>query len=326
MVNAQDPGINPGMMREYLEYLSRTGLPFGSPMVFVPGGDAAGLRAADRMSENIRTLREAIREGLQVEAHYRGHRRLFCPHVLGYSRRGNLNVLAYQFGGTSSSRDIAAGSPDNWRCFGVGELEAVGTHEGAWHSAPMASDKAPSCVVYIQEETDHPGARHREWVNPDTGEVSRVPRVPWDARREAAPRCRPEPLSPPPHVIAALGAVHTELIDLTHGYNRTSYKVVYEGAAEGCPDDFSEVPAFNTLCVRLPDDPRDQYEAFDVAMRFIKACRPWVFILESDRPIPDSFQGHVWTEARILDYAVRSAAQLDQDENGLRALIGDRGA
>lgn len=321
MAEAKDLGIE----REYREFLIRTGLPFGSPMVYVPGV-AAALHTENFASANYHVIEEAIRVGLQVEAHYGGHRRLFCPHVLGYSRRGNLNVLAYQFGGTSASGRIAAGSPDNWRCFNVDGLEIDGVTEGIWHSAPMASDQPQSCVVHVLVETDNEDARHRERIDPATGEITETLDNPWGRYGKPTAAPRPDPLAPPPHLIAALGSVHPELAELAHDFNRTSYKVVYQSEIEDCDPNFSELPTFNTLSVRLPRDLGGQFEAFRLAMRFIEACNPWVFILESDSRISEEFRSHVWTEAWLSDFLVMGTTAPGPGGNRLHVLIGNRGA
>ena len=315
--------------QEYLEFLTKTGLPFGSPMVYVPPAVAGEYQTENFAAGNYHMIERAIREGLQVEAHYKGRHRLFCPHVLGYSSKGNLNVLAYQFGGASVSKSITAGSPDNWRCFSVDGLEIDGLSEGAWHSAPMfmVKNRPQPHVVHVLAETEHERARHRDQIDPATGEVSRAPDNLWSGGRSAyGASTPPDPPAPPPHLIAALGDVHPGLTDLTHSFNRGSYRVVYRGETGDEGPDFSGLPVFNTLSVRLPGGAWRQRAAFDAAMRFIEARNPWVFILESSSRVSEEFRSHVWAEAWLSDFTVKEAAAHDSGGNLIHVLIGSRGA
>lgn len=79
-------------------------------------------------------IRQAIIRRQQVLASYHGQPRSLCPHAIGL-KHGVAHCLAYQFAGGSRSRVITKGSPDNWRCLVVGELEDVRVREGAWYTA-----------------------------------------------------------------------------------------------------------------------------------------------------------------------------------------------
>lgn len=48
-------------------------------------------------------LREAILGKTQVVCSYHGYEREICPHVIGLNAKGQEQVLAFQFGGGSSS-------------------------------------------------------------------------------------------------------------------------------------------------------------------------------------------------------------------------------
>jgi hypothetical protein len=85
-------------------------------------------------SRAYRLLRAAILRRQQVLATYQGLPRSLCPHVLGL-RRGVEHCLAYQFGGRNSSRAIVPGSPHNWRCMNVADLDDLRVREGPWHTA-----------------------------------------------------------------------------------------------------------------------------------------------------------------------------------------------
>ena len=105
-------------------------------------------------------IRQAILNREQVVATYHGYRREMCPHVIGRKwkkdRKGNFTMqeehaLFYQFGGQSSSGLKPDGSPDNWRCIQLDDLENVTTRPGAWHTAPNHS-RPQTCVDDIDVE------------------------------------------------------------------------------------------------------------------------------------------------------------------------------
>ena len=73
------------------------------------------------MSSNYDIIKEAIKQKLQIHAHYNGHSWEMCPHVLGF-KDGRRQALFYQFGGTSSSGLEPLGSPKNWRCIPIDKL------------------------------------------------------------------------------------------------------------------------------------------------------------------------------------------------------------
>ncbi len=75
-------------------------------------------------------LKDAIRNKLQVTAHYQGHPREFCPHAIGW-KGDSYHVIGYQFGG-SSSKGLPPGG--EWRCFVVAGLSNVTAKAGAWHT------------------------------------------------------------------------------------------------------------------------------------------------------------------------------------------------
>ena len=76
-------------------------------------------------------LARAIAQREQVIAVYDGKPREFCPHALG-SKQDRQHVLAYQFGGGSTTSLPVAGE---WRCFAVDGLSDVQTRAGPWHTA-----------------------------------------------------------------------------------------------------------------------------------------------------------------------------------------------
>lgn len=102
------------------------------------------------MIDNYSIIRQAILDKEQVIATYQEHEREMCPHVLG-TKRDRRQALFYQFGGTSKSGLQPDGSPENWRCIPVDELQNVRTRKGPWHTAPNHS-RPQTCVDRIDVE------------------------------------------------------------------------------------------------------------------------------------------------------------------------------
>lgn len=87
-------------------------------------------------------LTQAIREKRRVLATYDGHRREFCPHVLGY-KDGVEVVLAYQFGGSSSKGPVAG----EWKCFTVSNLKGIAITSGDWRiDSGNSLPRLQSCI------------------------------------------------------------------------------------------------------------------------------------------------------------------------------------
>ena len=132
--------------------------------------------------------------------------------------------------------------------------------------------------------------------------------------------------SPPPPVLIATLFAEDDFAELFENAEQT--RIVYAlGKGEENPPDLSGVPEFNALCVSLPDDLLGQYQAFEVALRFIEARRPWILTLTSGSPIPWGFAERVQIETEGLGYDVRSNDRLDRDSedgSGFYALIGTR--
>src|SRR5215467_7610594 len=85
-------------------------------------------------------LRVAGTRKQPVAAVYDGHPRLFCPHLLGKSKRGRRHAFCYQFGGTSDSGLKTVGEePGGWRCVAVEKLSAVELRSGQWHTEPRSN-------------------------------------------------------------------------------------------------------------------------------------------------------------------------------------------
>jgi hypothetical protein len=90
-------------------------------------------------------LRHAVLNKQVVVGTYRGHRREFCPHILG-SWEGEPRVFVYQFSGGSERGIEPGGSNENWRCFVVDDLENVSAAPGPWRTASNYTEHADSCM------------------------------------------------------------------------------------------------------------------------------------------------------------------------------------
>ena len=95
-------------------------------------------------SAAYKLFRRAILEEKQVTCAYNGHHRELCPHIIGHTK-GEEKVLAFQFGGTSSTRLPPKGE---WRCLVLANIEDVRLHDGPWRSG-SSHRQQQSCVEDI---------------------------------------------------------------------------------------------------------------------------------------------------------------------------------
>ena len=93
-------------------------------------------------------LRQAIVDRKQITCTFRGYYREMCPHVIGHSKKGVPQLLAYQFGGQSSSGLPPGGE---WRCMPVADIQNVQTRDGPWHTG-QSHLKPQTCVHVIDVE------------------------------------------------------------------------------------------------------------------------------------------------------------------------------
>ena len=105
------------------------------------------------LDEIYELLRTAGTRKQPVAAMYEGHPRLFCPHVLGKSKRGVQHALCYQFGGTSDSglKTVAEGV-GGWRCVLVEKLSGVELRSGVWHTEPRSNRQ--TCIEEVDFDAD----------------------------------------------------------------------------------------------------------------------------------------------------------------------------
>ena len=87
----------------------------------------AGAGKTELVDDLYRIVREAVENRRPMAAVYRNRRRLLCPHRLGRNEEGCLRVLGYQYGGESQSGLMPVGSPANWRCMALDQVEQAGT-------------------------------------------------------------------------------------------------------------------------------------------------------------------------------------------------------
>lgn len=99
-------------------------------------------------------IKNAIINKQQVTATYDGFYREICPHILG-KKNGKIHLFCYQFAGETSSPDgIVPGSPRNWRCVSIDELEDIEIQNGEWHSADNYDSQTQRCIDDIDVEVD----------------------------------------------------------------------------------------------------------------------------------------------------------------------------
>ena len=103
-------------------------------------------------SEKYQTVRNAIQTKTSIRAIYHGKLRLLSPHVIGHTD-GHEQALFYQFGGESNSRPIVPGSPQNWRCLKLSEIDLLGLVE-QWETASNHS-RAQHCVQNVDIEVEY---------------------------------------------------------------------------------------------------------------------------------------------------------------------------
>lgn len=101
-------------------------------------------------------MREVIIRAIQEKRALRvvrdGYVRLVCPFRVGWSAKGEYNVVYYQFGGYSRSGLQADGSRANWRCDRVHSLSAAEIIDEPWHEPDAAGVERGPCVVRAEAE------------------------------------------------------------------------------------------------------------------------------------------------------------------------------
>jgi hypothetical protein len=93
------------------------------------------------MSPIYDLFRRAILERKQVAFDYKGHRRIACPHVIGW-KKGLEKVLTFQFAGGSSTGLPPGGE---WRCLFLSDAGNVELVDGEWHTG-MSHTQPQTCV------------------------------------------------------------------------------------------------------------------------------------------------------------------------------------
>ena len=113
---------------------------------------------ADRraVNETYELLRRAAARRQPVAAIYDGLPRLLCPHVLG-RKAGELHVLVYQIGGSSSSGwPLTASQSGIWRCLAVEKLSQIELSAEAWRTQPRS--RRQSCIDDVDFDVDDQSA------------------------------------------------------------------------------------------------------------------------------------------------------------------------
>ena len=105
-----------------------------------------------RVNETYELLRRAAARRQPVAAMYDGQPRLLCSHVLG-RKSGRLQVLFYQFGGSSNSGlPVAPEGAGDWRCLAVEKLSQVELSAEAWHTQQRS--RRQTCIDEVDFDVD----------------------------------------------------------------------------------------------------------------------------------------------------------------------------
>jgi hypothetical protein len=108
---------------------------------------AGNLYFAKDIATPVELFRLAIAERKQVTCIYHGYYREACPHVLGW-KGGHPHILAYQFGGRSSTGLPPGGE---WCWLDIWQVQDARLRDGPWHTGQ--SQKQPeSCVDRVAIE------------------------------------------------------------------------------------------------------------------------------------------------------------------------------
>lgn len=78
-----------------------------------------------------------------------------CPYRIGWSRKGDYNLINYQFGGYSETGLEPDGSSGNWRCERVASISAAYIMDGPWHEPIVKPKTRGHCVVTVEAEVDY---------------------------------------------------------------------------------------------------------------------------------------------------------------------------
>lgn len=107
---------------------------------------------ASALSEIYDLLRYAAARKQPIAATYDGQPRLLCPHV-GGRQSGRLQVLCYQFAGSSNSAGSLAPEGEGvWRCLAIEKRSHVELRTGAWHTGPRS--KTQTCIDEVDFDAD----------------------------------------------------------------------------------------------------------------------------------------------------------------------------
>jgi hypothetical protein len=114
-------------------------------------------RPSKRPSTIYRLIWNAVRARKQITCVYDGCYRKACPHILGYKKFGQEAVLAFQFGGDSTSKLPPEGE---WRCFDLAKMMDVELRDGQWRSGRRHTKTQP-CIQFVDVDVNVPATLKR---------------------------------------------------------------------------------------------------------------------------------------------------------------------
>ena len=114
---------------------------------------SAPATASPALEDVYSLLRLAATKRQPVAAIYEGLPRLFCPHLLGKNKQGELRAFCYQCGGDSGSglRQVPEGL-GGWRCIAVDKLEQVKLTVSAWRTELRSGQQ--HCIAEVDFDVD----------------------------------------------------------------------------------------------------------------------------------------------------------------------------
>lgn len=114
---------------------------------------------------------KAIRARRQTVFTYDGKRREACPIILGYTRRREEVMFAFQFAGETSSQTRLP----EWRCFRLAKLQDLQSRSGPWHERSSHS-QSQTCVQWVDVDVNIPDTLGRPGPLPASSALLRPPR------------------------------------------------------------------------------------------------------------------------------------------------------
>ena len=110
-------------------------------------------------------LAHALDTRRSVAATYHNHRRVLCPHALGYSA-GRAKLLAYQTSGPTSTGALPADPHQRWRSLFLDDIEHPVIIDAAWQTADNYTPTHANGIEILAIAVNHPSGRNPSGPHP----------------------------------------------------------------------------------------------------------------------------------------------------------------